>query len=177
MKKIFILFVLCYSVSKISLAQSSDSSSVKGERKYMPAIKAGGNYVGFFTGEAGFFLGITRKNLLEASKITSTMCHGPALSCEFGKPNDTLLIAPKLSYEYYSIFYGARISVVDYMKGNSHNIYISPEVGVSGGAFFNIFAGANIPVSGKIEEVKMLRISLTVNLFTYLFKKDKQPKN
>ncbi|MBI3503119.1 MAG: hypothetical protein HY063_15135 [Bacteroidetes bacterium] len=170
MKKIFILFILFLFVKNL-LAQTDSLPNAK--RKFMPAIKIGGNYVGFFTGEAGFLFGMTRKNLHEASKVTSTTCHGPAISCEIGKPGNDLLIAPKLSYEYYSIFYGARISVVDYMNGSTHNIYICPEAGISGGASFTIFAGANIPVSGGIGEVKTFRASLVINLFSYLFKKDK----
>ena len=175
MKKIFILISFC-SLASFSFSQSADSISTKGERKFMPAIKVGGDYTGFFTGEAGFFLGMTRKNLNEASKLTSTMCHGPAIACEIGKPGEDILFGPKFSYEYYSISYGGRISVIDYMNENSHNIYISPELGITGGGIFNIFAGANIPVSGGITEVSTLRVSLTLNLFSYLFKKDK-PKN
>ena len=96
----------------------------------------GANKVGFWTGETGFFLGLTN-NKMKQTKILSMFLHGPSLRCELGKQNDTLLFGPKFSYDYFTQFLGARISVVDYMWGKKHNLYVSPEAGVSLGSFLS----------------------------------------
>ena len=170
MKKLFIslFFLFC---SQIIFSQSADTAAGSHVKKFLPGIMLGADYTGFWTGEAGIIFGINAINPNKQTKITSTMMHGPALRCEFGNLRDTFLLVPKVSYEYYSMMLGAKITLADYMRNNSHNLYLCPEAGITMGTMLNLYAGVNIPVSGEVQGVKMLRLSATIDLLFLYFKK------
>ena len=163
-------------ISICSMAQKTDSIPQNRYKKTFPGMVLGANKVGFWTGETGFFLGLTN-NKMKQTKILSMFLHGPSLRCELGKQNDTLLIAPKFSYDYFTTYLGARISLVDYIRSNKHNLYISPEAGVSLGSFLSVYAGVNFPISSnELIEIKTFRLSITTNLLFFYFGKDKSGK-
>ena len=172
MKKIFILFIFIFS-SQIIFSQSDTAVPGSHIKRFLPGIMLGGNYTGFWTGEAGLIFGINGINPNKQTRMTSTMMHGPALRCEFGNLRDTFLLVPKISYEYYSLMLGARITLADYIRNNSHNLYFCPEAGITMGTMLNLYAGINIPVSGEVKGVKMLRLSAVIDLLFIYFKKNK----
>lgn len=172
--KIFFTSLLFICLASFSFAQGSDSIAAPKQQLFWPGIKLGGNYTGIWTGESEFVFGLNTSDPEKISKITSTVLHGPALGCEFGNYENAFRVAPKFSYVYYSYFFGARISATDYMKGNEHNIYISPEAGISMTGFLNIFAGVNFLASGnEVKGIKMFRASVTIDLLFFYFSKDK----
>ena len=174
--KIFFSLLFCAFTFASSFAQDTVLVPSNKYKKVLPGMILGANRSGFWTGEAGFFLGLTNKSM-EQTKIMSMFMHGPSLRCELSKRNDTLLIAPKFSYEYLTGFFSGRLSFVDYMWNGNNNLYFSPEVGMSFGSLINIFCGVNLPVSDdKFKDVKTFRLSITTNLLFFYFGKNKSGK-
>lgn len=170
-KIIFTLFLFAF-FANFSFAQGSDTlmPTVK-YKKVFPGLVLGWNRVGFSTAEAALIIGLTN-NKIKQTKIMSMIMHGPSFGCLAGKYENAFRIAPKLSYEYYTSFLGGRISAIDFMKNDEHNLYVSPEAGISFGSILNIFAGANFPVSGEeLPEVKTFHLSVTVDLLFFYFGK------
>ena len=172
-----ILFLLLLALAaNFSQAQSQDSMQVQKYKKIFPGITLGWNRLGFSTGEAGLFIGLTNNSLKQTKAMTIIM-HGPSVGCELGNYENAFRAAPKFSYECYTSFIGGRISLVDFMKNDAHNLYVSPEAGISFGAFLNIFAGANFHVSGEeLPEVKTFRLTVCVNLLFFYLAKEKSGK-
>lgn len=167
------MFLLGFSlVSNFSFAAMPDSIPEQKVKRIYPAIQLGGNKTGSWKGETAFLLGLTNRSLKQTKPMTMIM-HGPSLGCEMGNYLNAFRIAPKFSYEYYTSFIGTRLSFIDYMDDELHNLYISPEAGMSFGGFFNIYAGASFPLSGnEIQGVNTFRLSVNMNLLFFFFKKD-----
>ena len=173
MKNTIILLLLLALSYGWCRAQGTDSVQAPKYKKVFPGLTLGAHRVGFWTGEAGLLLGFTN-NKLEQTKIMSMILHGPSLGCEMGRYENAFRVAPKLSYGYYTSFLAGKVSLVDYMKNEDHNLYISPEAGLSFGSFLDLFAGANFLVSGnEIPDVKTFRLTLSINLLFFYFGKGK----
>ena len=175
-KSIFTLFLFAL-ITHFSQAQGADTLKPSTKyKKVFPGIILGWNRIGFSTGEAGLLIGFTN-NSFKQTKAMTIFLHGPSLGCEFGNYQDAFRVAPKLSYEVYSLYLGGRVSLVDYMKNAEHNLYVSPEAGITLGSMLNIFAGASFPVSGEeLEEIKTFRLTVSINLLLFYLGKEKSGK-
>lgn len=176
MKKNIILILFLGVLASGSYAQNIDSIPEPKVKRVFPGLALGANYTSYWNPEASFILGFTNRSD-KATKLHSMVMHGPTLGVQLSKFDNAHRIAPRFSYEYYCTFWGGRICVTDYFNKDSHSIYISPEAGFSGGGFFNLFFGVNLPVSeNKIAEVRTFRFSATIDLLFFYFAKDKSQK-
>lgn len=176
MKKNIILVFILALVAQLSYAQTANTGPEPKVKRVFPGFTFGANYTSHWSPELSLLLGMTNRSD-KATKINSMLMHGPTLGVQLSKFDNAQRIIPRLSYEYYSNFWGGRLCLTDYFNRNIHSIYISPEAGFSGGGFLNLFFGVNLPVSeNKIAEVRTFRFSATVDLLFFYFGKDKSQK-
>ena len=136
----------------------------------MPITKLGAVYSGVPAFEGGFLMGIDGGNTLEDSKFYSCLITGPSLTCELGGIHGDLVVAPKISLEWYSFLFGGRLSGACYFLNGTHAYYIIPEGGLSIFSVGSIWLGGNIPLGNSLDEINPLRVSLIFNLIPGLLK-------
>lgn len=93
----------------------------------------------------------------------------PKLSTEFYLAGGEPYLAPKISFEAFYAFAGARINLIDYTNFKISDYRFTPEIGLTLAGVIDIYYGYNIPIGNtRIENVVTNRITVTFNFIPYL---------
>ncbi len=171
MKTLSLLFVLSlWSHLLFSQSESGFLFSEKG-RTVFPIMKFGFNYIKRSTGEIGLLFGMNGRMPMNTARPFSLLVHGPSLGFEAGRANHEWIIAPKISYEFYSYFTGCRFTLADYRYLSTDAFYFTGEAGITVVSILNFWGGINIPVHGENPYIPKGRFSFSINLPLLIFRK------
>jgi hypothetical protein len=164
---IFLLFLTLNSLLSECLGQKDSTRDIYNER-FM--ITGGINLHNNFIGELGIVYG--RALDVPLSCAIPYGFTGIKIASELNFDSKNLIYGPKLSLEYDNfLFFGCRISVIDYIESNHQDYRFVPELGLSFCGYIDLFYGINIPMTNEtISSISPNRLSLIINLDFLRFK-------